>query len=412
MIRINAPVIEEIDGRKVLKAYVENDNENFSDWLWYASDIENGKFFCEEVADAFVLPMILRAIKTHQDIEVNAPMSEKLYYNLNEAVFYSIAKCVEQDNKKELGFDTSTFFCPSIKSKKLVNMDFHPFAVGTGCSLGVDSFAVLKHNLFNESCPPSYRITHITLFNAGAFGYKADERMQQSFNKEVEKTKLFAKEVGLPFVWVDSNVRSFYPELSFDWSHTYLNMGIVLAMQKLWKLYLYASGYPIYYFKFDINDSAKSEPFIIPLLSTENTELISANMNMSRSDKVEYIAKDEIVRNHLYVCLKEQQANGPLHRKNVNGFLNCGYCEKCRRTLLQLDILGQLDGYDKIFDLSDWKKIRNKYIARVLVKRKNNYMYRDLYSSMLKHNFNIPLQSRILSIIYSKYSPIHLFKKI
>ena len=45
MIRINAPVIEEIDGRIVLKAYIENDKENYSDWLWYASDIENGKFY-------------------------------------------------------------------------------------------------------------------------------------------------------------------------------------------------------------------------------------------------------------------------------------------------------------------------------------------------------------------------------
>ena len=158
---------------------------------------------------------------------------------------------------------------------------------------------------------PSYKITHLTLFNAGAFGSKEKEGARKSFFNEIERSKKFADKLGLPFVWVDSNIRSFFPEFSFDWSHTYLNMSVVLSMQKLWRKYLYASGYSVDHLEFDIDDSAKYEPYLIPMLSTENTELISANMNMRRSDKVDFISDDKMVQENLYVCLKEQIRNNP-----------------------------------------------------------------------------------------------------
>ena len=406
MIRINAPLLESKDGKTVLKAFIENDKENLSGWLWFATDIENGKFFCDEVADAFVLPMILRSVKSQQDIEVMAPMSEKLFYNLNDSVFYAVSKSALVKTSKYIGLDINgkEWGIPAIKCSQLVKMDFHPFAVGTGCSLGVDSFAVLKSNLFDKECPQSYKITHLTLFNAGAFGYTADDGAKESFFREVEKTKCFADKMQLPFVWIDSNIRSFYPEASFDWCHTYLNMGIVLSMQKLWSKYLYASGYSIEYFKLDINDSASSEAFLLPRISTENTELISASTNMRRSDKVKYIIKDEIVRENLYVCLKEQQANSPYHSIiDDRGFLNCGHCKKCKRTMLQLDVLGQTDEFKRIFDWSDWEKERIKYIAHVIAERNNNDMFHDLYASMCENHYAIPFRSKVYAFLYCSY---------
>lgn len=96
MIKIGKPVIETKDGKAILKARIINDVEQKDDWLWYATDEGNGKFFTPEVADAFVLPMILRAVKTQQDIVVETSMSAKLYYNLNDAVLYAVGKAFER----------------------------------------------------------------------------------------------------------------------------------------------------------------------------------------------------------------------------------------------------------------------------------------------------------------------------
>ncbi len=386
MIRIGCPQIEIRDGKTYLKAFIQNDTENVNEWLWYATDEEYGKYFCQETSDAFVVPMILRAVITHQDIYVESGMSEKLFHNLNESVFHAVCKAYEKKSG-EKHEDAVKIHCDNLISKGYENGN----SVGTGCSLGVDSFAVIKQYFLNNDCPPSYKITHLTLFNAGAFGSRDVEGARKSFYKESEKTKNFADQLNLPFVWVDSNARSFFPELNFNWSAAYLNMGIVLSMQKLWKKYLYASGYPVDYFEFDIDHSAKYEPFLIPMLSTESTELVLATLNMRRSDKVAYIADDKIVQENLYVCLKEQILNNPNSpNKYYGNYLNCGQCKKCHRTMLQLEILGKQDLFRNIFDYGKWSEEKARYIANVVAGKDNDLMNRDLYESMLEHNYPIP----------------------
>jgi len=387
MIKIGIPEIESKDGKTTLRAFVTNEVEGVNKWMWFTSDEENGKFFCPEVADAFVLPMILRAVTTHQDIIVDASMSEKLYYNLNDSVLYAVTKAYEKKSGKQHN-DIVRIIC-----NNLVSQNYSPFAVGTGCSLGVDSFTVVKHHFLTNDCPSSYKITHLTLFNAGAFGSRDVEGARRSFEKEKNTTKNIADYLGLPFVWVDSNVRSFFPELSFDYCVEYLNMSIVLSMQKLWKKYIYASAYPVDSFSFDISEPAFYAPYLLPHLSTESTELVLGSMNMNRSDKVNYISTDKIVQEKLNVCLKEQIINNPNipeSEKYRGQYLNCGRCKKCLRTLLQLDILGRTNDFRGIFDLEEWNKKKEHFIADVIYGRNSNYFMNDLYCSMIEHNYSIP----------------------
>ena len=78
MISIGKPVIEQKDDKIYFKAFVTNDTEKKNEWMWFATNVEYGQYFTEDHADAFVLPMILRAVKTQQDIKVDSSMSEKL----------------------------------------------------------------------------------------------------------------------------------------------------------------------------------------------------------------------------------------------------------------------------------------------------------------------------------------------
>ena len=393
MIRIGRPVIENRGDLIIFKALVTNDAESKKEWLWYATSEEYGIFFCPETADSFVVPMILRAVKTHQDILVESEVSEKLFYNLNNSVFYALEKA------GELQFGKGH---TRIIANKLRSGAFNGAGVGTGCSLGVDSFAVIKKYYFGKEISDGYKITHLTLFNAGAYGgtqYSNIDDVRRSFFEEVNRTKSFANKIGLPLVWVDSNVRWFYPESDFNWSHTFLNMGIVLSMQRLWRKYYYASGYSLEHLCFDIKDSAKYEPFLLPHLSTESTELISASMDMSRSDKVRYISSDEIVRKNLYVCLKEQISNNALIKNKYEGnYLNCGRCLKCERTMLQLEILNQLDEFRTVFDLSVWPKRKRFYIGEVIAGKKKNIMMMDMYNSMIENNYEISWFSRMYAV--------------
>ena len=162
MIRIGKPIIENQGDFVILKALITNEDENDENWLWYSTSKEYGRFFCPETADSFVIPMILRAIKTNQDIWVESEMSDKLFYNLNNAVFFALRYAW----KRKYGGKRS----PRIIANKLRHESFKGDAVGTGCSLGVDSFTVIKKHLFGNEVSDAFRLTHLTLFNAGAFG--------------------------------------------------------------------------------------------------------------------------------------------------------------------------------------------------------------------------------------------------
>ena len=87
MIKISAPNIEKKDdGFTYLCSHISSDVMNIETDVWYRSDDTYSKYFVTETADAFVLPMCFLALKNHEDIEVQAPISEKLYYNITSNI--------------------------------------------------------------------------------------------------------------------------------------------------------------------------------------------------------------------------------------------------------------------------------------------------------------------------------------
>ena len=392
MITIGQPYIKESSDRACLVSRVSNEAEGIDLDVLYSVETQYKEFLCDETADAFVLPLLLRAVVSNQDIRVDAPMSEKLYHNLKYGVLYALSYA-RKTTPKVYGLRPQTTAINKIKisCSTLVANNYQAKGVGTGCSLGVDSFSVIKKYLLDEDCLPSYKITHFACFNVGAFGSFNTDETRKSFFTEVERLKVFSEKLNIPVVSVDTNLHEFYPEKNFNWSHTFLNMGCVLALQKLWGKYLYAAGYSLDRFKWDLGDSAKYEPFVISQLSTESTELISSDMEKSRSDKVRYIMDDEIVKQNITVCLREQSINnGKMNRDREDEYLNCGHCEKCLRTMLQLDIFGVLDNYSTVFNLSEWPKLKYNFITKVLALRDKNLMYNDIASTMVANAYPIP----------------------
>ena len=173
MIKIGKPIIETYQDRVVLKAFIQDEGEQLNEWLWYAVEPEYGHYLCDEVADAFVLPMILPATRSHQDIQVEGSMSERLLYNLQNSVLYAASRTTPYFKSYDIN---SQGYCPHIKCGNPVVVDYHGKGVGTGCSLGVDSFMVLLQHYLEPHCPAGYKLTHLTFFNVGAMGAEANEQ--------------------------------------------------------------------------------------------------------------------------------------------------------------------------------------------------------------------------------------------
>ena len=394
MITIDRITKEKTNEQVCLKAFVRDDVQNINDWLTYSTSSEYGEFFNDDVCDAFVVAMLLPAIKTGQKIKVDAPLSEKLYHNIEHSVSTILqhvyvgdkrkAKVAEiQDGIIEMGGGIDN---------QLVTNRYNGNGVATGCSLGVDSMAsYLTYTA--KDCPPKHRLTHLTYFNAGAMGFKNEEKAAESYNKDLQMVRQFAKEVGLPLICIESNVIKWYNRLmGFGQCAVMINMSVVLSMQKLFGKYYFASTFPIWEFRYDVQIMEYYETLLLPLLSTESTELIVANPEMTRVAKEKMIFGNQLVQKYLYVCWKEIIANEKSdsdYAKSKDDYLNCTVCDKCLRTLLAIDIMGYIEQYRNIFNLNYYYKIKDSYIARVIAKKNDNSFYWELYCLLKENNYKI-----------------------
>lgn len=82
MITINTPYLEQNCESIYLKSNIVDEVQNINEIVWFQTSLEFGKFFVDEVADPFLVALVMPAIRYKEDITVNAKVSEQLYYNL------------------------------------------------------------------------------------------------------------------------------------------------------------------------------------------------------------------------------------------------------------------------------------------------------------------------------------------
>lgn len=408
MIIINKSYIEVKGNRTFLKCKIKDTVKNSIQEFYYSTPIEYGTYLVDEVSDPFVYAAILPAVLSCQDIICEGPVSEQLYYNIVNSLIYIVSLV----NNKLINN------VPQIKLivKETSNIKFSSFGVGCGCSLGVDSMAAITTHL-NSSLLPDYNITHLTYFNVGAHGYKNLEAVRKSYEKDLKKVKDFADSLSLPLVLIESNICLLFENMTFDQSGNFINASTVLAMQKLFKTYLYGSNEPLSTFKFDDSLAGYYESLFFPLSSTPSTQLIIANPDLTRSQKTEMIMNNELVQKNLYVCWKELIVNNNPSSSIVSIIdkkLNCTRCEKCLRTCLTLDIFGVLEKYKEIFDIPYYYSVKDKYIARVISLKNTNAFYSDLVLLMKSKGYKLNNSIRAIIIANKLAIPsiIHKIKKL
>ena len=275
--------------------------------------------------------------------------------------------------------------------------------MGCGSSLGVDSLSALYRHM-GDHVIDEYRVSHLALFNSGQLGYRNEASDEQAFRKAIDGLTLFSKDVNLPIVAVNSNLNAFFVEFGFMTAKSRIVMSTLscpLALQKLLGKYIYASSTPIQSFELSVQDQTFAEAAYVPLLSTESMEMVLADSATTRVEKTDYIRNNPLTPRYLDVCWAEQLASSNCRDDRwLKGKTkkNCGWCDKCLRTLFTLELLGEnLLQYDSLFDLQKYQVHKNGFIKTVVLNRQENHLYSEIYDLMLKTGFSVP-RSVVLSL--------------
>lgn len=315
--------------------------------MWYKVEKRYADSLCFERCDAFVVACLYFAMVAGIDIQSDIPITSRLLYQLNEQLIPIY--CNEDSGFKPIRVIAE----PASEVEKLYSY------VGTGISCGVDSFAAIVDHL-RDCVPSDHRVTHLAVFNTGSLNYKGYEHIQslklwweeteRQFEYHCNQGKTVAKELGLDFFGVNTNIPDLY-QGSFGQSDTYRNNSCILATQKMWSNYYYASTGEGHVYITDLRKLCGfGDISILPNLSLNTLTFYSHGVNWGRLQKIKTIANNPVAIKYLNVC--------------SDGLENCGKCAKCIRTFMNLELLGLLDSFKPAFpEMNFYKKYRWKYLT-------------------------------------------------
>lgn len=381
MITIESPYLETHDDYIYVNSHIIDEALGIDTIVWYRTDKQYGQYLVEETADAFVLPMIIRAVENHEDMVVNAPMSEKLYYNITHNLLYTLAVPLKVNSDV------------SVSCSRLVKTNFGGKAVGCGCSLGVDSFsAMIRH--MSDDCPEGFRITHLTNFNVGAYGNNFDQA-HDFMEDSLSDVRDYAAMKQMPLVILESNFGVFFQGVNFNWCGAIRTMSAALSMQKLFGRYYYASSGANDSFDIHVASMGHFASLVVPMYSTESTEFVVVDQDKTRIQKTEALASDPLAQKFLDVCWKKIRANRGETQYMQYPYKNCTRCSKCIRTILTLDILGYAENFKEVFDLDYFYQNKDKIVYDFVAHKDENHHYKDVYDLMVEKGYPIPKVSLV-----------------
>ncbi|HJQ30513.1 MAG TPA: hypothetical protein VJ827_14330 [Rubrobacter sp.] len=191
-------------------------------------------------------------------------------------------------------------------------------APGVGClfSGGLDSFyTLLKHR---------EEITHLIF----ADGY--DIPLQDTARREraVNVARTVADELGMNLIEVHTDLQLFTRDVGVMWQDYHgaaLAAAALLFQDRLGRVLIPAS------FSYADLFPWGSHPILDPLWSTEQTTIEHSGCEATRVEKAAYVSTFPVAMRNLRVC-SEHHAE-----------YNCGHCEKCFRTMLNLRAAGASD---------------------------------------------------------------------
>ena len=215
-----------------------------------------------------------------------------------------------------------------------------------------------------------------------------DVRIRQWFNERKRIIQRISDGFKLRLVCIYSNLYDFYDypyrDFSFYFACTYGSCA--LALQNLIKIYYQSSGVMLEDFNICSNhDAAYFDLFNLKELSTEQLTFYSTGIEVSRLEKIKYISKNTIVAQNLSVCSEEVSGTGHIRQ----GKINCGRCAKCLRTISELYVVDNLEAFDNVFELKEFKTHTQKELARMYCLNGKSFTNEIIYYLKKQNKINM-----------------------
>lgn len=299
--------------------------------------------------DAFVVGLMYLALSQGYDIKSSVPISEELYYNLENHFIDALAY-------PGSGFHRTRLNMPTIKE-----CNHESGIVATGVSCGVDCLYTLS--VHENNVMPSFKITHLAFYNVGShqtgLSFEDDKKLYEG---RYNLCKSFAEEYGYTFYTISSDIHAFIQrngEYSHVNNHSYMAAFCVLLLQKGLSKYYYSAGYPYTDFRTFKNykkeelDSAMYDLLTFYTISIGELKVYSAGGAIKRIDKTRFLAEYEPAHKYLNVCVHKPK--------------NDGTCFKCVRTLLSIDATGHINDFSSVFDIENYKRHKREFLRQTWI---------------------------------------------
>ncbi len=362
-------------------------------------------FVNPESSDCFLMGLLYYAMRLGYSLKMEGRISAQLLWNLTHEAMPLISAyrtCVRP-----------------VKIEAAETVDFQPgHFVGTGFSGGVDSFLTIIGNL-QHHLRPEEKLTHLFFFNSGTHGrgrtLEELEHVRKKFRMRYESFAPAAQMIGLPFIPVDSNVHSFMPD-DVASQVSLCNASAIYFLRKGLSRYLSSSegfNYTIWFDYIRLQPVEKRinmdfvEAMLCQWLGDGNLQIIPYGNNLSRIEKTLLVADYVPAQQCLNVC------------NSVNMMeRNCSVCVKCRRTMLDLELLNKLDQFRKVFDVDLYRqKFKSRDYAEMLYPPPTNFYLNGSIRYAKAHGIDIVSQCTRLdrfcafmhqTWIYKALKKIHL----
>lgn len=395
-IRVSRPVLTEENGAVTLSARISG---GVSGTCFYSTDASNRDFVDESSSDCFLIGLLYTAMYAEYDLVLEGDVSRKLLFHVRHYVMPMLE-----------AFTEGRLRPVDVRAGGLVSRVYPDAdAVGTGFSGGIDSFHTIREFFLDYRGPAEDRINTLLFFNVGSHGMGHDKaRLAWLERKFAERRKVlsgYAKDIELPFVTVDSNVHAFMQSGHLQTS-TLASLSAALFLSRKLRLYYLASlGIPYHAMFYPDSrverdyDLEKIEDFLLPHICTETFSAFSGGSECTRVRKTEAICRDPLVQKYLNVCGNQ----GAVAK-------NCSVCFKCRRTMMALEILGELHRFADVFDLKRFSgRERSRYIAQLLNDRRKDLFLQDLYELAERMNYDLKSGTTLATRLYMRFTETGLY---
>lgn len=322
--KISSPVIVESKSTVTISSLIELDNQHaYTAWVEVSSKYKN--FLCTD-ATAFASAFVLPAMKSKHAVTIHGSVSTMW--------LHSLQKIMNRVVGWNVGFSEVTVTASQNKPDSIVQKK----NVGLFFSGGVDSFSsYLKYKKSKKE-----QVTHLIFVH----GFDIALDNQSLFAEACSRIEQIAKREEIECIVLKTNIRTITDAmLPWDMSHGGCLALIALLLRNGFsKIIIPGSGAA-----FD-EEPWGSCSFIDPLWSTEALSIVHDLDEKTRQQKIQnLIAPSPLALENLRVCWR-------------NLSYNCGHCDKCLSTMIDLRIAGVLEK-SKTFpislDLELVKKLRS-----------------------------------------------------